>query len=66
MEASEFLQNAVYINLRQVGVCLPASGERMQFWNLVPANPCVLLRGVQYGVLGTPESELAVLTHVAL
>lgn len=38
----------------------------MQFWSLVPANPCVLLRGVQYGLLGTPESELAVLTHVSL
>lgn len=27
MEASEFLQNAVYINLRQVSVCLPVSGR---------------------------------------
>ena len=26
MEASEFLQNAVYINLRQVGVCPPPRG----------------------------------------
>ena len=26
MEASEFLQNAVYINLRQVGVCPPCGG----------------------------------------
>ena len=26
MEASEFLQNAVYINLRQVGVCPPLRG----------------------------------------
>ena len=25
MEASEFLQNAVYINLRQVSMCLPVS-----------------------------------------
>lgn len=38
----------------------------MQFWNLVPANPCVLLRGVQCGLLGTLESELAVLMYVAL
>lgn len=26
----------------------------------------MLLRGVQYGLLGTPESKLAVLTYVAL
>lgn len=36
MEASEFLQNAVYINLRQVGVCPPASGGANAVLELSP------------------------------
>jgi hypothetical protein len=32
MEASEFLQNAVYINLRQVSVCLPLWRRRHSSW----------------------------------
>lgn len=44
MEASEFLQNAVYINLRQVGV-RPACGSlRAAHWSLSsPAHPAAAL-----------------------
>ena len=47
MEASEFLQNAVYINLRQVGVRPLLLEELAQvFWSLVmsPSDFCARVR----------------------
>lgn len=63
MEASEFLQNAVYINLRQVGVCPPMSGRiNAVFLELIHQKTIwFCCASIQYGTVRTLESELETL-----